>query len=53
MLLAEKGIIPPKEQHHDHELYDNHYGFTVAIYLIENNLEVPEEWRYDPKYKIE
>ena len=53
MLLAEKGIIPPKEWHHDPTLFDKYIGFTVAIYLIENNLEVPEEWRYDPKYKIE
>ena len=27
-------------------------GYTVAILLIKNGIEVPEEWKYDPLYKI-
>ncbi len=52
MLLAQKGVIPPKEWYHDPKLY-NTYGNTVAILLLKNGKEVPEEWKYDPLYEIE
>jgi len=25
---------------------------TVAIYLLKNKIDVPEEWKYNPEYKI-
>jgi len=51
MYLAKKGIIPPKEFYHDPKLHD-YDGNTVAILLLRNKLDVPEEWRYESKYRI-
>lgn len=44
MMFADKGIIPPKEWHHDPKLYDK-YGETVATYLIKEKITPPEEWQ--------
>jgi len=51
MILSRTGIIPPKEWHHDPKIHNDNI-YTVAINLIENNIEVPEEWRYEPEYRI-
>ena len=40
-MLAFKGIIPPDSWQHDPKLCDN-MGYTVAYYLIKNNIKVPE-----------
>ena len=44
MLLAKKGIIPPKEWYHDPSVCDN-FGRTVAKLLDRNEIDIPEEWR--------
>ena len=30
----------------------NKNGETVAYLLIKNGIEVPDEWKYDPKYRL-
>ena len=30
----------------------NKLGYTVAIYLIKNNIKVPNEWKYDPTFRL-
>jgi len=52
MLLANNGIIPPKQWLHDPKLCDID-GNTVAINLLKNKIDVPEEWRYDSTYKFD
>ncbi len=51
MFLADKKLIAPKEYQHDPKIY-NKYGNTVAVYLIMNNIKVPQEWKYDANYMI-
>ena len=43
MILAEKGIIPPKEWYHN-PLLKNKYGKTVASILINKGILPPKEW---------
>ena len=43
MAYGEKGIIPPKQWHHDPLLKDNG-GLTVALFLISNDISPPKEW---------
>jgi len=52
MFFAKKGEIPPSVFYHDPKIYDRD-GNTVAILLLKKGKEVPKEWKYDPKYKIE
>ena len=47
MLLAKKGIIPPKEYYHDPNIKNND-GDTVAILLARNGIIPPKEWHHDP-----
>ena len=49
MHLAKNGIFPPNEWHHDPNIRDKS-GHTVADYLKENHLPVPNEW-YDDSMK--
>lgn len=49
MLLAYKGIIPPKEWNHDPNI-KNKKNKTVADILKENHIPLPNEW-YDDKMK--
>ncbi len=51
MLLSINNIIPPKEWYHDPKLCDNH-GNTVAVYLLLNNISLPNEWKYEYDYII-
>ncbi len=46
MILANKGIIPPKELQHDKYLRDT-WGNTVEFYLNRNGIDVPNEWKCD------
>ena len=40
MMLASKGVIPPKEWEHDSKIY-NKSGNTVATILLKKNIDVP------------
>jgi len=40
MYLAFRKIVPPHEYYHNPKLY-NYNGYTVAILLLKNKLEVP------------
>ncbi len=44
MLLASKGIVPPKEWYHDPKLTNNN-NKTVEYYLNRNNITVPDKWK--------
>ena len=46
MILASKGIIPPKEWYHDPKLKNND-NKTVALLLIFKCETLPNEWLYD------
>ena len=46
MFLANKGIIPPKEWHHD-PLMKNYEGNTVAIILAKRRIIPPKEWEHN------
>ena len=41
MILADSGIIPPKEWEHDKKMTDE-YGNTVGILLAENGVIPPK-----------
>ena len=43
MLLAENGIIPPREWIHNPKLKDS-FGWTVAMRLASSGIIPPEEW---------
>ena len=45
--LALKGIIPPKQWHHNPEITTNG-GWTVAMFLAWNKIIPPKEWYHDP-----
>ena len=47
MLLAENGIIPPKEWYHEPKL-KNQFGNTVAMLLAWKGIASPPEWRHNP-----
>ena len=46
MILASKGIIPPKEWRHDPLLKDKNNN-TVAIILSSKGIIPPREWMHD------
>lgn len=46
MILANNGIIPPKQWHHD-PLLKNSDKETVAKILINRKIMPPREWMYD------
>ena len=46
LILAEKGILPPKEWEHDYNIKDDD-GFTVEDYLEEKRLPIPNNWIRD------
>ena len=48
MLLASKGIIPPKEWNHNPNIKNND-GLTVAMELAYNGKNIPKEWEHDPE----
>ena len=48
MLLANKGIIPPKEWYHNSRLLNNDHN-TVAMHLASNGIIPPKEWYHNPK----
>lgn len=43
MDLAHRGIIPPREWHHNPTLRDNH-DWTVAMWLAYRGIIPPKEW---------
>lgn len=47
MILADKGITPPKEWHHNPTLSDE-WGYTVAMTLSSKGITPPKEWLHDP-----
>ena len=52
MLLAEKGLIPPKYFEHDPNI-KNINGETVAILLADYGIIPPKEWCHDPNITYE
>ena len=51
MILALNKIIPPKEWLHDKYLRNN-INRTVYDYLIESDIDIPEEWNIYRKIDI-
>ena len=47
MILADKGIIPPKEWLHD-PILKNDFEDTVAMILSCEGVIPPKEWYHDP-----
>ena len=45
MILASRGIIPPKEWYHN-RLLCNNIHHTVAYYLIRSYMLPPKEWEH-------
>ena len=45
-MLAQKGIIPPREWIHSYDIKDG-YNRTLKDYLEDNYLPIPKHWNND------